>query len=230
MVSLNTKCTVIDHQPGNSFNISLNDSIFQAIRKVAGHFAEIDISFCQECIQGSALALFGGLFTEMCRELYPSKNAGMSQEGFDSFCLGLQWSDLQRSVSENFAAEFFGDFSSFILGAHNGEALNITDFLHWISASSATAGVFFFAAIWLSCKFWCSRLYQVPLSSFIELTNCSTAFVGCEGMVVNGKENNNFFFSSSPSRFFTEHDVRTCEMILLRCSNYIVPLGIGRKV
>lgn len=224
MPSSSNRCTLMKNEVENSFTISCNSTIFQTIQKAVAQFAEIDLGFYQTRIQSSALALFEGLFTEMCQKQFHFRSPSLSSVGFDVFCLGLELIDLKKDLSDEFAADFFCAFSTFISRKTEGKSLNRTEFLRWISESTASAGAFFFAALWLSCKFWCSRLYQVPLGPLLKVINSSTFFSSCSEAARNTKESRDSPSVASSPRFLTEEDIRTCEMILLRSSKYVVPI------
>lgn len=208
----------------NNLTFPLTSAFFDIIEETVAHFEEDDLSFFRYRVHKSALALFGRFLLANCQEKMSSKAVTLCQTGFNDFCVGLKCNDLQKNLSKEFVADFSSDLFTFLDATKDEGPLKITEFLCWSSESSAAPALFFFASVWLSCKFWCSRLYQFPLDELIEAIHNKRSFSKMRGMMQNESESNSELLSVS-SRFFVMQDVRICEMMLLRCSNYALPIG-----
>lgn len=209
----------------NDSFFSLSSTFFEIIEEAVARFEENDLSCFRYRVHKSALTLFGKFLLAVCQEKLSSEAVTLCLAGFDDFCLGLQCDDLQKNLSKEFVADFSSALSNFLNASKKGEPVKIAGFLRWSSENNAAPALFFFSSLWLSCKFWCSRLYQIPLDELIETIQNNRSFFKMREIMQNETESSSELVGISFPRFFVVKDVRICEMVLLRCSKFAVPIG-----
>lgn len=113
------------------------------------------------------------------------------------------------------------------------EFLSATAALRSIEDHNLFLSFFYFTAFWISFKFWCHRSFEFSFSQFSSLL-CGAIDQMQRNEPITAKTNEPplpssskllFDFYESPCARGASTEMEKAEMILLRCSNYAIPVS-----